>query len=386
MKQTRRFQMKRNTFKMIVSLLVIWALASFTFAQVSEAQGQQNGHLKRQLDAYFTKQMEDGALSGSVLVAKDGKILLKKGYGMADYVKGKHNTPETIFEMGSMGKAFTAMCIMMLEERGLLNVNDTIDQYLPWFPNGDLITIHQLLNHTSGLYDYVNNPDSQLWQDENYTKFHYPYDLLGYFMYKPLSFEPGSQWSYCNSGFVVLGVIIEELSGMTYGDFLETNIFKPLGMEHTFYDPYEIVFQNKKAIGYDDISTYPPIISPEISDSVVFSAGGIYTTIKDLYKWDQALNTNRLVSYDTLEQIFTPGLEDYGYGWWIQYLEYNGQMHKDIWHGGAYVGFHSFISRFVDDNVTIIILSNTTAPNEDIYNFDLGVMSKDAAGIIFRYQ
>lgn len=386
MKQKRRFQMKRNTFRMFLSLLVIWAFASFSFAEVSGAQSLHYGHLKRQLDAYFTQQMEDGALSGSVLVAKDGKILLKKGYGMADYEEGKANNPETIFAIGSMSKAFTAMSIMMLEERGLLDVNETIDQYLPWFPNGDLITIHQLMNHTSGLYLYVNNMDSPLWENENYSKFHYPDDLLQYFMYEPLGFVPGSQWEYCNSAFVVLGVIIEELSGMTYGDFLEANIFKPLGMKHTFYDPYEIAFQNKRATGYDDISTYPPIPPLDFHDSIAYSAGGIYTTIKDLYKWDQALNTDRLVSYDSLARLFTPGLEDYGYGWWIQNLENNGLMHKHIWHAGAYLGFHSQISRFVDDNITVIILSNTTAPNENFYTFDVKLMAQDAAGIIFEYQ
>ena len=382
MKQTRRFQMKRVTFKMLVCVLVIWALTSVTFAQLAEVQCHKTHDLKKKLRTYFENLAEQRLFSGTVLIAREDKIILKDSFGFANYETSKPNTPSTVYAIASMGKAFTIMSIMMLEERGLLSVNDTIDKYIPGFPNGDLITLHHLMTHTSGLFRFINDPSSLLWQNGNISKFHTPEELLDYFMYYPLSFAPGTQWEYCNSGFIVLGIIIERVSGMTYRDFIKVNIFNPLKMKHTSYDPYEMDFINRKATGYDYITTDPPILTLDFSDSIAFSAGGIYSTVSDLYKWDQALYTEKLVSMETLERIFTPGLGDYGYGWWIDTLEINGQNHKQIWHWGSYFGFHSLISRLVDDKVTIIFLQNTSAPND---TFDDQEVIRDAVyHIIFN--
>jgi CubicO group peptidase (beta-lactamase class C family) len=375
--------MKRNTFKMFVSLLVIWALSSFTYAQVSEAQCHHNGHLKRQLDAYFDNLTEQKIFSGSVLIAKEGKILLKKGYGKANYETGKPNKPETVFAIASMSKAFTAMSIMILEERGLLSVNDTVDQYIPGYPNGDNITIHQLLRMTVGIPNFL----VYIWDEID--QFHTPEELLQSFINEPTEFEPGTQYSYCNSCYILLGLIIEKTSGMCYRDFVTENIFKPLGMKHTFYDPYDMEMLNKRAIGYDDISVDPPVLSGYLHASNAYSAGGIFSTVTDMYKWDQALYTEQLVSFETLERIFAPGIGEFGwtyaYGWIIKTLEINGESHWRVYHEGGYLGFHSIISRLVDDKITFIILANISdpAPYDPDPCADMRLFVEQSAAIIF---
>lgn len=366
--------MKKTTLRTLIVVLVVLSLLTFTFAK--QSQGHGCGLIKQQLRAYFNQLMEEENFSGSVLVAEKGKVLLKKGYGIADYEKDKSNNPATIFSIASLGKAFTSMSIMILKERGLLSVDDTVADFIPEFPHGELITIHHLLSHTSGLFDFVYNPE--LWA--NMDKYHTPEEMLEYFMYEPLNFTPGTQWEYCNAGFVTLGVIIERVSCQTYRDFIKTNILEPLGMHHTGYDPDEVDFPNRKATGYDDITVEPPLVSAYIHPTIVYAAGAHYSTIMDMYKWDQALYTERLVSAETLEQIFTPVLAGYGYGWYVDNLEIAGQQHKHIWHWGDYPGFHSFFSRLVDDEITVIILSNTSGATHT--PDDLGLYAKEAAAIV----
>ena len=385
MKQKRRFQMKRVTFKMLVGVFMIWTLTVFTFGQISEVQCHRHGRVRKQLDAYLNGLVKEGKFSGSALVAKDGKIILKKGYGMANYEEEKPNRPVTVFSIASMSKAFTAVSILMLQDQGLLNIHDTIDQYLPWFPYGDQITIHHCLSHTSGLFLYLNDANSDFWVYGDLTKYYEPYELLDYFVNRPLYFEPGTDWMYCNSGYVVLGIIIEELSGMTFREFINTNILKPLRMRHTSYDQYGTDFLNQKAVGY---AANPPLYPPEWfkwQPSVIYSAGGMFSTVVDMYKWDQALYTNKLLSRDALKAMFSPYAENYGYGWFNTYMDHNGQMHKQIWHPGTMPGFHSIINRFVDDRLTVILLANVSTPYVDLSNlshFDLKYFSEDLARIV----
>ncbi len=370
--------MKTNTFKTLIILLVILNLVMFTTADPGKEQGRGKGQIKKELRAYFNNLAEQKLYTGAVLIARDGKVIFKRGYGLANYETGQPNLPTTVYPIASMTKAFTAMSIMMLKERGLLSLDDTIADYIPEFYMGDQVTIHQLLRMTGGLYPMLDNPI--IW--ERISEFHTPYELLEYFMYEPLVFEPGTQWAYCNSCYVTLGVIIETISGMSYRDFIKTNILDPLKMRRTSYDPYLVDFP-RKAIGYDDLISDPPVVSILLHPSVPFSAGGICSTVIDMFKWDQALYSERLVSAETLEDMFTPGYGDYGYGWYIDNLEVDGQLHKHIWHWGSYIGYHSYISRLVDDNVTIILLLNITAPdpgNQD----QLRPIAKDVASIIFQ--
>jgi len=367
--------MKKKTLKVFICFLVIWGLTILTFAQPTGTQKSNDVLVKKALRSYFNGLAKREFFSGSVLIARGGEILLKEGYGIANYNTGQPNRPSTVFAVASFTKAFTSMSVMILEERGLLSVNDTVADYIPDFPNGDQITIDHLLSQTSGFYEFLLNPS--LW--ENTNNFHLPEQLLQYFVNEPLNFEPGTQFEYSNSNYVTLGIIIERISGMSYRDFIKTNILEPLRMNHTSYDPYEVDFP-RKAGGYDDLE--PPTPAIYFHPSIAYSAGAIRSTVKDLYKWDQALYTEQLVSAATRERMFTPGLGNYGYGWYIDYLEVDGQMHKQFWHWGSYFGFHSHISRLVDDEVIIIILRNT--PPTTGTPEEMTPIVKEAASIIFE--
>ena len=347
--------MKKITMKTMVCLLVLWVSVTMVFAGQGNGNGHGYGLLKQKLNAYFERLEAEEYFSGSVLVAKHGKVLLQAGYGMANIEEGIKNKANTVHAIASMTKAFTAASIMMLIERGLINLNDTVDMYVPELPVGNQITIHHLLNHTSGLFEYTYNPD--VW--DNMDKFHTPEQVLAYFIDQPLQFTPGTQWEYCNSGYITLGIIIERVSGLSYRDFIRANILNPLKMRNTGYDPYDQEFPYK-AIGYDDISVDPPLRSPYLHPTIPYSCGAIYSTVKDLYTWDQSFYTEKLLSAQSIALMVTPGLGDYGYGWYIDNLDVQGQLHRHVWHWGAYVGFHSYFSRLVDDDITIILLLNTS--------------------------
>lgn len=374
--------MNKIVSKTLIVALIILGLTSFTYLNplaAGEHHGFQTGKIKRKLNSYFSDLTTQGLFTGAVLVAKNGKILLNRGFGLADYATGRHNTQDTVYAIASMTKAFTAMSIMILEERGLLSVNDTLSLYLPDYPDGEDITIHQLLNMTAGVHDFFD--DEALWQ--NISTYHEPEEMLQYFIDDPLDFEPGTQWEYCNSCYILLGIIIEKVSGMTYRDFIHENILCPLRMRHTSYDPDAMDFLHLKAVGYDTIATLPPPISFYLHPTVAFSAGGIFSTVTDMYKWTRALETNILVSNETLQRIFTPGLGNYGYGWYIESLDVADLNRKMIWHWGSYVGYHGFIARFVDDDLFIVMLLNITAPNDVPYQ--LLPFVKGAAEIVLSH-
>jgi CubicO group peptidase (beta-lactamase class C family) len=375
--------MKKLTSKALTILVMLGIFTFSTIAWAADGQCNKNGEVKQKLHAYFEQLAADRIFSGAVLVARDGHVLLKDGFGLADYDTGEKNKPKTVYGIGSLTKAFTVMSIMMLEERGLLNVTDTLDKYIPGFINGDMITLHHLMNHTSGMFEYINDPTSTIWEFglEKLALYHTPGQLLDYFIDRPPYFEPGEQWSYCNSAFVVLGIIIEQVSGMSYSDFIEKNILKPLHMKDTIYDPLDLDLP-RQAIGYNDVLTDPPCVAPLLHPSIAYSAGGIFSTVEDMFKWDQALYTDRLVSHETLNKIFAPGLGDYGYGWFIDTLEITGQPYKQIWHWGSTLGYHSLISRLVDEKVTLILLHNTNAPNDSFE--DQEMMRHDVYEILFN--
>jgi CubicO group peptidase (beta-lactamase class C family) len=346
--------MSKPTIKTFVCFIVIWSLASLTYAVT--ANGNAHGLLKAKLDAYFQQLEVEENFCGSVLVAKEGRVLLQTGYGMADYEKVIPNKANTVHAIASLTKGFTAMSILMLAERGWLSLDDPVSIYLPQVPNSDNIKIYHLLSHTSGLFEMTYNP--LLWPRAG--EFHTPAELLQYFIYEPVNFQPGTDWEYCNSAFVTLGIIIEQVSGMIYGEFIKENILDPLHMEHTSYKPDGSNFPNQ-AVGYDDITTSPPLLAFALHPY-----------------------TDQLVSFESLQQMFTPGLGDYGYGWYIDNLMVNGQPHKQIWHWGNYSGFFGFFSRLVDDNSTIILLRNTSPLT--VSQDELRPIITDVAEILFEEE
>jgi CubicO group peptidase (beta-lactamase class C family) len=299
----------------------------------------------RLIDSYLSDIVAQGWFQGSVLVARGGTVIISKGYGLADAQRGIANTPQTRFRLASVTKQFTAMAIMILQSRGQLDVRDSICAHLAdcpdtWRP----ITIHNLLTHTSGLPNYTDFGDYEATQMLPAT----PAELVARFRDQPLLFPPGSQYMYENSDYVLLGQIIEQTSGQSYADFLRGAIFEPLGMRDSGVDPG--AGSEGQAIGY----RVPGELAPALDTSTLFAAGSLYSTVEDMYRWDQALSTTRLLPKPLLDMIWTPFMRDYGYGWWI--ADFNG--HHEISHPGLIDGFATSIARYPDDQLTVIVLAN----------------------------
>lgn len=324
-----------------------------------------------QADTYLSKLDKARLFSGSVLIARNGEVVLSKGYGEADRKKHLVNTAQTKFQIGSLTKQFTAMAILILQTLGKLNVRDRIYMYLPICPTSwQAITIHQLLTHTSGIPDFTRFPDFQTTQGSPLS----PTQTIARFKDKPLDFQPGEKFSYSDSGYIVLGSIIEWASGATYEAFLRDNIFAPLQMVNSGYDHNN----GDLAIGYRDQTSVP---ADFIDMTIPYAAGGLYSTVEDLYlyRWDQALYTDKLIPKNLRDMMFTPfiltsnrsGLH-YGYGWGIG-KEGN---HLLLSHEGAINGFQSGIYRYPNDKTVIIILGNRQ-------DMDLFEMRIQIAKIVF---
>lgn len=309
---------------------------------------------------------EIGQFNGAVLVAEDGNVIYKNGFGKANMEWNIPNEPDTKFMLGSLSKQFTAMLILQLVEKEKIQLDHTISDYLPYYPQktGKKITIHQLLNHTSGIPDFMNLPDfDEKYAHKNFTT----QELLDNFNNLELDFDPGTNFNYSNSGYNVLAAIIEQATGKTYGEVLEEFITKPLDMKDTGYaQSFTVVPNLAEAYRWAPLEDY---IHPSYFDnSISKGSGGIHSTVEDLFKWDQALYTNK-ISSDTLRtKMIQPNESGYGYGFWIYEWE-NPSTKKSLTfveHGGANGGFITEILRSVDDRNTIILLSNT---NEAKLNF-----------------
>jgi CubicO group peptidase (beta-lactamase class C family) len=304
--------------------------------------------LEAEVDAYLQPLLDLDLISGSILIARGDEILLAKGYGLANREHGIPNTPETKFRLGSMTKQFTAMGILVLAYQGKLNLDDPLSKYLPDFPNAEKIQLHQLLSHTSGVPSY-NGVEGY---GENYIKPWSIDEVIDWFKDEPLQFEPGEDWSYSNSGYVLAAKVIEVVSGQDYDDFLRQEIFEKLEMEDTGQDVFTTVLPHR-ATGYGNAER--EIYNAPYRDMPFTSgAGSLYSTVLDLYKWDRALYTDTLVSTELLDRMMTPVRNEYAYGWFVR--EEFG--HKLVEHGGAINGFLSQSQRFVDDDLVVISLFN----------------------------
>jgi CubicO group peptidase (beta-lactamase class C family) len=301
----------------------------------------------------------------SVLVIEKGKPVYNKGFGMADIENKVQVTPATNFRLASFTKQFTAMCIMMLEEQGKLSLNDPLSKYFPSFPSwAQAITIQHLLTHTSGITDYEPLvPDRVPLPVSDEDVVH----LLGQSM--SVDFKPGEKFAYSNSAYVLLGVIVEQVSGKSFKRFLTRHIFKPLKMNGSTVNGLDARINNR-AYGYtvqkDSIQK-----TDQSATSYTLGDGGIYSSINDLFKWDQALYTTKLVKTATLERIFTSHVNvpsstrpatGYGYGWFIR--EQQGE--KWVYHSGGSRGFTTWIERNPVKQFSIIILANRSGQNLDM--------------------
>jgi len=294
---------------------------------------------------------------GSVLVARNEQILLDKGYGYANLEWQIPDSPEAKFRLGSITKQFTAACIMLLEERGKLKTDDPVKKYLPDAPAAwDKITIYNLLTHTSGIPSFTGFPDYSSTEAAPTT----PEKLVARFRDKPLDFQPGEKWSYSNSGYVLLGYLIEKISGQSYKDFVQENIFKPLVMNDSGYDSNSAIILHR-AYGYSP-GPSGPVNAGYIDMSIPFSAGALYSTTHDLLRWERGLFGGKLLSAASLKKMTTPFKENYACGLMVRTV--NG--HTEIEHGGGIEGFNTDLAYYPDDKLTIVVLGNLNggAPGE----------------------
>lgn len=350
----------------IRTLLVAVTIVAATAAKSATAQAQDpRAGLLRE---YLTAAAALGHLNGSVLVAERGTILVDTAFGFANMELGVRNTPDTRFRVASVTKQFTAMAIMQLAADGKLRVSDPISMYLDSLPSSwSGITIHHLLRHTSGISDYegwFGGYTTQAYSDYM-SQEHAAERIARDARARPLDFEPGSKFHYSNSAYILLGFIIERAAGMPYEDFLHERIMAPLGMTHSSQDRSALITLDR-AQGYQmraDAApgTYERGLTREDYRNAVYQLmeppqadAGLITTARDLYKWDQALYTDRLLPRALRDSIFTPGLGDYGYGWFIR----EGPDGVTYGHSGGLPGFACYIMRIPDTRRTIIVLGN----------------------------
>ncbi len=306
---------------------------------------------------------DDKTFMGTVLVVKNGKALIDQGYGSADLEWNIPNSPDTRFRLGSITKQFTAASILLLAERGKLNIDDPISKYLPDAPPAwSKVTIYNVLTHTSGIPSFTGFPDyrSTEWKDTT------PTELVARFRDKPLDFEPGTKFSYSNSGYVLLGYLIEKVSGQTYAEFLQQNIFTPLAMTSTGIDSNAAILP-QRAQGY---RRSPRGIEHDgyISMTIPFSAGALYSTTGDLLKWEQGLFGGKILKPESLTKMTTPFKDGYGCGIFIRTRD----SHKVITHGGGIEGFNTSLNFYPDDKLTVIVLGNLTGGAPDQIAASLG--------------
>lgn len=312
---------------------------------------QRSAPLAERVEEYMQAAVRSAHFSGSVLIARDGVPLVSRSYGMANYELLTPNTAATRYNLGSVAKQFTATLIMQLQEAGKLRVTDSVCRYVANCPEAwKLVTLRQLLSHTSGIPNYSQLPN---WDEELAGRTYTRSALVALFRALPLEFAPGTKYRYSNSGYFLLGMVIERVTGRSYHEVLRSNITEKLGMLQTSYCDSRLLAEHRAA-GYYSLGT--SFINARLeSPSAHLGSSSILSTTADLLRWDQALYTDTLLSAASRTEMFTPVLNGYGYGWQIG--ESLGRARVD--HSGSDNGFSAYIIRFIRDRVTVIVLSNS---------------------------
>lgn len=315
--------------------------------------GQDTARMEQVIQSYTANHQ----FMGAVLVAKGGEILLSKGYGSANLEWDIPNTPAAKFRLGSITKQFTAACILMLQDRGKLNVQDPVKKYMPDAPAAwDKITLYNLLTHTSGIPSFTGFPEYSKWEPFATT----PAEAVARFRDKPLEFAPGEKWNYSNSGFLLLGYLIEKITGGSYEKFVTDNIFIPLGMHDSGYDSNAAIIPHRAAgytPGKDGLRN-----AGFVHMSIPHAAGALYSTTGDLLKWEQGLFGGKLLSAAALETMTTPFKNNYACGLFVETKD----GRKKIEHGGGIEGFNTHLAYYPADKLTVVVLANVngSAPGD----------------------
>ncbi|HLX92356.1 MAG TPA: serine hydrolase [Puia sp.] len=304
----------------------------------------------QEADELLKQYVKQNSFSGVALIAQKGSVLLEKGYGYRDVGMKLLNDTNTVFEIGTLTRQFTATLILMLADAHRLTLGDKLSAYLPGFPNGDSITIENLLTNTSGIHNYSSG---EIYLQHLATLPVTVNELINSFKDRPFDFSPGTSYQYSNSGYVLLGYIIEKVTGKTYFDVLRQSIFVPLGMRHSGFDFKNLKYVDK-ATGYFKLTAKTALKAPVADSTETYAAGAIFSTLGDLYKWDRALYSGKLLQDSSLRRAFTPFLNNYGLGWIID----SSFGKKVVMHEGDIFGFESFIARVPADQTCIILLEN----------------------------
>jgi CubicO group peptidase (beta-lactamase class C family) len=336
------------------SILVMPAVAAA--APAGPAQKTVDDALAKRIDAVMAEIYKPGEPGAAIIVRKDGKTIFRKGYGMADMELGVPVEPDMVFRLGSITKQFTAVSILILAEQGKLSLRDEITKVLPDFPTqGRTITIEHLLTHTSGLKSYTNLSEwLPLWRKDMTVR-----EIIDLTKDKPMEFAPGERWNYNNTGYVLLGAVIEKVSGLTYEDYVNKNIFGPLGMKHSYYGNTERIIP-RRIPGYQ-MGKDGFVNAPYLSMTQPYAAGSLLSSVDDLAIWNDAVFSGKLLKKEWLDKAFTPyplkngGSTGYGYGWFIA----NYQGHRFIEHGGGINGFSTYEMTLPEDHIFLAILTNS---------------------------
>ncbi|HIN30624.1 TPA: DUF3471 domain-containing protein [Candidatus Poribacteria bacterium] len=319
------------------------------------------------VDAFFKGIIKEDFPGAAVLIAQNGEILYQKGFGYANLENQIPITPQTKFRIGSITKQFTASAILKLQEESLLKVTDRLSKFLPDYPRGDEVTIHHLLTHTSGIHDYTNHPEFAS-AVETYIEAE---EMIELFKADKFDFDPGEKWSYSNSGYFLLGYIVEKVSGQSLKNYLKHHFFDPTGMTNTEVHDSKQTRKNETT-GYSYAGGEPKkAVNWDMSRAG--GAGNLHSTIQDLYRWNEAVFNGKLLNQNTLKSAFTPvkindknqddaHSSQYGYGWTL--MEKRGL--KEIGHSGGLPGWMSYLTRYPKQNLTITILANASPTNPNL--------------------
>ena len=342
--------MERRRLRVGVGALVVLGLSVFAVRAAKAGQD-----VDGRVDAFVGAEIRERRIPGLALaVLRDGKVVKGQGYGLANVELNVAVKPETVFQTGSVGKQFAATAVMMLVEEGKVSLEDPLSKYFKDAPKTwDNVTVRELLSHTAGFGDYPEKFDFRKdWTED---------ELLKLVESLPLSYEPGTKWSYSNLGFLTLGILIHRVTGEFYGDFLQQRIFHPLEMNSTRIISEADIVPNRSA-GYRLVKgelKNQEWVAPMVNTT---ADGSLYFSVLDLAKWDAALYTDKLLTKSSLDQMWTiaklkdgqPNKGHYGFGWFVD----DRHGHRCIHHDGAWQGFQTAIDRYVDDQLTVVALSN----------------------------
>jgi D-alanyl-D-alanine carboxypeptidase len=349
-------------------------LVAFASASVAEQSPQHPAaQVASELDRLLSPRFPADGPGAAVVLVKDGRVIFRKGYGMANLELKTPMQPDMVFEIGSITKQFTSTAILMLVEQGRLSLDDDLHKYLPDYPDkGAKISIENLLTHTSGIKSYTSDLKwRSMWRQDMTVQ-----QIIDITKDDALEFPPGTKWKYDNTGYILLGAIIEKVSGLSYADYVRKNIFEPLGMKHSYYGSNSAVIPGR-ASGYSkDGGSW--VNATYLSMTQPYAAGSLMSSVDDLAIWDAAVSAGKLLSKASWDHAFTPyklaNGDDthYGFGWSID--AYDG--HSIVRHNGGIFGYVSEVARLPNDHVYVALLTNS-----DGHNFDTGFVATELAAV-----